>query len=160
LIQVYKALDLLNLARGLGSHFTHTVSKNQMRERSISLLLGSSLSCLLGKKVVGLANTSFEQIVVLHDELDVVNRKINEHTSNLWSLLTDQLVDELIEHGTDLILVVRVLWNDSWEDLVGSHDVPLVNGQLLLLNLSLLLLLHLLLLLLHGDHLLLRRGSL
>ena len=100
-----------------------------MRERSISLLLGSSLSCLLGKKVVGLANTSFEQIVVLHDELNVVNWQVNEHSSDLWCFWSDQLVNEFVEHGTNLIFVVRVLFNDSWENLVGGHDVPLVSCQ-------------------------------
>jgi len=102
-----------------------------------------------------LTNTSLEQIVVLHDELNVVNWKVNKHTSDLWSFLADQLINEFVEDCTNLILVVRVLWNDSWEDLVGSHDVPLVDSQLLLLNLMLLCL-NLLLDLLLCDHLLLR----
>jgi len=113
------------------------------------------LSCLLGEKVVGLTNTSLEQIVVLHDELNVVDWKVNEHTSDLWSFLADQLINEFVEDCTNLILVVRVLRNDSWENLVGSHDVPLVDSQLLLLNLRLLSL-NLLLNLLLCDHLLLR----
>lgn len=143
-----------NFARGLGRHFKQTVSKNQMRDVRSSLLW-CCLSCLLGEKVIGLANTSLEQIVVLHDELNVVNWKVDKHTSDLGSFLTDQLINEFIEDCTNLVLVVRVLRNDSWENLVSSNDVLLVNGQLLLLNL--LLLLDLLLLLLHLDHLLLCR---
>jgi len=102
-----------------------------------------------------LANTSLEQIVVLHDELNVVNWQVNEHSRDLGSFLADQLVDEFVEDGTNLILVVRVLWNDSWKDSVGSHDVLLVECQLLSLHLLLLLLLLLLLDLLHLNNLLL-----
>jgi len=112
---------------------------------------------LLGKKVISLANTSLEQIVVLHDELNVVNWQVNKHSRDLGSFLADQLVNEFVENGANLVFVVGVLCNDSWEDGVGSHDVLLVNGQLLsllLLSLDLLLLL-LLLDLLHLNHLLL-----
>ena len=124
-----------------------------MREFRVSLLLGSSLPGLLGKEVVGLANTSFEQIVVLHNQLDIINGEIDEHARDLGSLLSNQLIDELVKYSTDLVLVIRVLRDNGWENLVGGHDVSLVDGQLLLLYL--LRLPNLFLLLLNCNHLLL-----
>jgi len=120
---------------------------------SISLSGRSSLSCLLGKKVACLANTRLEQIVVLHNELNVVNWQVDEHARDLGSFRANQLINEFVEHGTNLILVVRVLWNNSWEDRIGGHDVLLINGQLL--SHLLLLLLLLCLNLLHLNNLLL-----
>lgn len=124
-------------------------------EISTSLSGGSGLSCLLGEEVSCLANTSLEQIVILHDELNIVNWQIDEHTSNLGSFRADNLVNVFVENGTNLILVVRVLWNNSWEDRIGGHDVPLINRQRLSSILHWLLshLSHLLLLLLKLLHL-------
>lgn len=87
-----------------------------------------------------MSDTGLEQIVVLEDELDVVDGQVNEHTGDFRGLWPDQLSDKLIEDGTDLVLVVGVLRNDSWQNHVGSHDKLLVEGQRrLLLNLWLIL---------------------
>ena len=108
----------------------HTLSQRiRCMEIRLSLCLWSCLSSLLSEKFRSLLNTGLEQIVVLHNELNVVNWQVNEHSSDLWCFWSDQLVNEFVEHGTNLIFVVRVLFNDSWENLVGGHDVPLVSCQ-------------------------------
>ena len=90
-------------------------------------LLWCSLSILLGKKGVCLVNTKLEQTVVLQDELNIRDWKVDEHTSYLRSFGADQLSHKFVDDCTDLILVVRVLRNDSWEDLLSSQDVLLVS---------------------------------
>ena len=55
-----------------------------------------SFTWLLSEELIGLADTSLEEIVVLHDKLNVRNWKVDEHTSDLGSLWTDKLVDELV----------------------------------------------------------------
>ena len=95
--------------------------------------------------------TGLEEVVVLKNQLNVVDWQVNEHTGDFWRSWADQLGDKLVEHGTDLLLVVGVLRDDSWLDHIGGHHVPLVNGQLLR---SLSLLSNLLVHLLHLGHLL------
>ena len=91
-----------------------------------------SLTWLLSEELIGLADTSLEEVIVLHDKLDVSNREIDQHTSDLWSLWSNKLIHKLVENSSYLILVVRVLGDDSREDLVAGHDESLVHGQLLL----------------------------
>ena len=110
-----------------------------------------SFTWLLGKELAGLVDAGLEEVVVLHDQLDVGDWQIDEHTSDLRGLWSDELVDELVQDGSDLVLVVGVLGDDGRQDLVAGHDESLVHGQLLLD--LLLLLAQLLLLLLHGLHL-------
>jgi len=99
-----------------------------------------------------LSNTGFEQIVVLENQLNIVNWKVDQHTGDLGRLGSDQLGNEFVEDGSNLVLVVRVVGNNSWEDDIGCHDKLLVDGQLLLRSC---LLLNLLVHLLHLRHLLL-----
>jgi len=108
------------------------------------------------ENVVSLLDTVAEVSPVGHHVLDVVQLEIDEHTSDLWSLLWSQeLLDVLEEHVTSLVLVVWILDNHSWEDLVAVGDESLVHWKHLLLLLLLLLLLHLHLhLLLHVLHML------
>ena len=75
-----------------------------------------------------MADTRLEKIIVLHDELDVCNWEINKHTSDLGSLWSNELVDELVKNSSDLILVVRVFGDNSRENLVAGHDESLVHG--------------------------------
>ena len=91
-----------------------------------------SLTWLLSEELIGLADTSLEEVIVLHDKLDVSNREIDQHTSDLWSLWSNKLIHKLVENSSYLILVVRVLCDDSRENLVAGHDESLVHGQLLL----------------------------
>lgn len=104
-----------------------------------------------------LSNTGLEQIVVLQNQLNVVDWQVNEHTGDLGCFLTDQLGNEFVEHGSNLVLVVRVIWDDSRKDDVSGHHVLLVDGQCLLGNG---LLLNLVIHLLHLHVLLLSRLSL
>ena len=111
----------------------------------------SSLA-LLGEEVAGLSDTGLEEIVVLEDELNVVNWKVDKHTSDLGCLRSDHLSDKFVEDSSDLVLVVRVVGDDGWEDVGAGHDELLVNGECLLWDS---LLLDLLVHLLHLLHLLL-----
>ena len=52
----------------------------------------------------------------MHNELDILNRQVNEHTSDLGSLGADNLLDVFVENSADLILVVRVLRHDGVYD--------------------------------------------
>jgi len=68
----------------------------------------------------------------LHDELNVVDGQVDQHTSDLGSFFTaNNLVDELVDDCTNLSLVVGILNYDSRKDLLSGHEVPLVNSQLL-----------------------------
>ena len=84
----------------------------------------------------------------MHDKLDILDGQVDEHTSDLWGLWSNNLGDVLVEDSANLILVVGVLWYDSRDDLVAGHQVTLLERHLshLLLLLLLLLLHHLLLL--------------
>ena len=137
--EVYKSSRILAL------HESKLILIDSLREISLSF------TWLLGKELAGLVDTGLEEVVVLHDQLDVGDWQIDEHTSDLGSLWSDELVDELVQDGSDLVLVVGVLGDDGRQDLVAGHDESLVHGQLLLD--LLLLLAQLLLLLLHGLHL-------
>ena len=103
-------------------------------------------------------HASLEQRKILHDQLDVLDRQIDKHASDLGSLGSNQVVDVIVQHCADLILVVRIFCDHSWEDLLTGQQVALLVGHLLLLLLLShschLLLLLLLLLLLHHLHLL------
>ena len=95
----------------------------------------------------------------MHNELDILDGQVNEHTSDLGGLGADDLLDELVEDRANLVLVVGVLGHDGVDDGVACHQVALIDVHLLHLLLLLLLLLllhhHLLLLLVLLGHLLL-----
>ena len=102
------------------------------------------LSRLLSDELAGLLYTSLEERPVLHDELDVIDRQINDHTSDLRSTFgSNNLFNELVKDGTNLGAVVRVTVYDGRQDLAAAVVIALLDGYLLLLPL-LLLLLHLL----------------
>ena len=113
---------------------------------------------MLVEELAGLLNASVEQRPVLHNELDILDGQVNEHTSDLGGLGADDLLDELVKDRANLVLVIGVLGHDGVDDGVASHQVALIDVHLLHLLLLLLLLLllhhHLLLLILLG-HLLL-----
>ena len=99
-------------------------------------------------------HASLEQRPILHDQLDVLDRQIDKHASDLGGLGSNQAVDVIVEHCADLILVVRIFCDHSGEDLLAGQQVALFVRHLLLLLLLLLLLGHGHLLLLHHLHLL------
>ena len=120
-------------------------------------------SLLLVKELRGLLDTGAEEGPVLHDAADVLNWQIDDHTSDLGSLRSDQSGDVLVQNSANLILVVRILGSDGVDDLMAGNEVTLLHGHRLLLLLSLhlvLLGLHLLLLLGHWVHALVHWGSL
>ena len=87
----------------------------------------TSLS-LLRNKVISLADSSLEQIVVLQYELYIIYGQVDKHSGNLGRLRADQLADKLIEDGSNLILVIGVFWNDSWQNLIGCHHILLIDS--------------------------------
>ncbi len=85
----------------------------------VRVLLGSlsqhslNLSLELCEQVDCFTNILVELREIIEIGLDIINGKINEHTSNLRSsLFTDQTLDILIDKLTDEILVVRFFGND------------------------------------------------
>ena len=102
---------------------------------------------LLVEELAGLNDTGVKERPILHDKLDVLNGQIDEHTSDLGGLGSNDLGDVLVKNGTDLVLVVGVLGNNGGDNLMASNQVALLDGHLgHLLLLDLLLLGHLLLL--------------
>ena len=90
-------------------------------------------------------DTLVEEYPVLHDHFNLLDGQVYNLTNDLGSLGTDKMFDVLEKHGTNHVLVVRVLRNYGIEDLVARDEVALVDTQSLLrgyLLLSHLLLLH------------------
>ena len=63
---------------------------------------------MLVEELAGLLNASVEQRPVLHNELNILDGQVNEHTSDLGGLGADDLLDELVEDRANLVLVVGV----------------------------------------------------
>ena len=86
---------------------------------------------LLVEELAGLLDTSLQKTEVLHDELNVVNGKINEHTRDLGSLVwAGDLLDEVEEASSDLLLVVGVLGHNSVDELLTRNQVTLLQCHL------------------------------
>ena len=85
---------------------------------------------LVVKQLRGLLDTSLEERPVLHDQLDVLNGQIDQHTSDLWSLCADEIVDMLVQYRANLVFVVRVLGHNCRDDLMASHQVTLLLAHL------------------------------
>ena len=54
-----------------------------------------------------------EVIVVLQDVVQLLNLQIDQHTSDLWCVVTLQLRDEFENCGTNPVLVVWVFFDDG-----------------------------------------------
>lgn len=111
------------------------------------------MSLVLLEQLLGVEGELLEEVVVAQVSHDLLSVQVNEHTSDLGGLWwSNNLLDEVKDHSSNLILVLLVLWDNRWDEslslgLVGSDS--LVDWSWLLLGLSALL--HLLL----GSHLLL-----
>lgn len=120
------------------------------------------LSHLLADQLVGLINSHFEVFVVLQDSVDLRDVQIDQHARDLGSLSALERVDKAENGSTDLLLVVRVLLNNTLDKWGAAHQVGFFHAgglslwlQLVLLEAAwhathLVLLLHLLRHLLHG----------
>jgi len=79
----------------------------------------------------GLLNLEVEVVEVTHVGLDLVERQFNEHTGDLWRLLvTNELLNELVDGVTNLILQVRILRRNGWDESGSLLLVSLSNGHL------------------------------
>jgi hypothetical protein len=74
-------------------------------------MLGGLL--LLGNKLAGLLDYHAEVIVVLQDLFQLRDLQIDQHTSDLWCLVTFQLLDEFENCVTNLVLVEWVFFDDG-----------------------------------------------
>ena len=94
-----------------------------------------SLGWLLSDELAGLLDTGLKQREVLHDELDVLDGQIDEHTGDLGGLLgSDELVDVLVEDGADLGAVVGVLRHERRKHLMAGEQVLLLDAHRRLLG--------------------------
>lgn len=83
------------------------------------------------KKVTCLLDTCLHKTPVLHDHLDVIKGKVNEHTSDLWRLVwASDVLDVVEEDGADLLFVRRVLRHNSVDDLLAREQVALLDRHL------------------------------
>lgn len=57
-----------------------------------------------------------QEVVALKDQLDLLDVEVNQHASNLWSFITLKLIYEVVDCGTNLLLVVWVFCGDTLED--------------------------------------------
>ena len=87
--------------------------------------------CLLSvQQLASLVDPCLEQREVLHDHLDVIDCKVDEHASDLRSfVLTHYLSDVLVEDRADLVLVIGVLKDDRSGNLVALEQVALIHGH-------------------------------
>jgi len=82
--------------------------------------------------VESLLDLGLKVVVVSHVLLDLGDWKLNEHTSDLWSLVfTDEMVNILVDATTNLLLQVRVVWIQSWDKLHGGSLILLGNWHVL-----------------------------
>lgn len=100
-------------------------------EGSIYFFVRSSL--LLGIDLVEKVHSLLDLVLELEEvskvAADLLKRKIDEHTSDLWSLLlTNELLDELIDELTDELLEVGVARDDSRNELVALLVVAVDEG--------------------------------
>jgi len=111
-------------------------------------LLGS---LVLLEQLLGVERELLEEVVVTQVGNDLLSVQVNEHTGNLGGLWwSNNLLDEVEDDSSDLVLVLGVLRDNGWDKSLGLLQV----GSLGLVNWSLGLWLafaHLLL----GSHLLL-----
>ena len=113
-------------------------------------MVGCSLLSGAGEHLISLSDTGLEEVPVGHHLLDIIEGQVDQHTSDLGGLLrSEDLLDELIKHGTGLVLVVWILLDHGWDDHVAVLHELLVNGNLDWLLLDDLLWLHLLV---HASH--------
>ena len=56
---------------------------------------------------------SLEQRPILHDQLDVLDRQIDKHVSDLGSSGSNQAADVIVKHCAHLILVFRIFCDHS-----------------------------------------------
>lgn len=78
-----------------------------------------------------LLNLEFEVVEVTHVCLDLVNWQFNKHTGDLWRLfVTNKCLNELVDGMTDLVLQVRVLRGNGWDESGSLCLVSLSNGHL------------------------------
>jgi hypothetical protein len=78
--------------------------------------------------VESLFNLHLEVVEVGHVLLDLWNWQLDKHTGDLGGLLiADELLNELVDAATDLLLQVRVVWVQGWDVLHGLGGVLLSN---------------------------------
>ena len=92
-----------------------------------------SVGHLLGKEGVSLVDSHAQEVVALQNTLDFVDAQINQHTSNLGGFVTLKMLHEVVNCGSNLLLVVWVLVGNSLDDLIGLQEVGLLNAGWLLL---------------------------
>jgi len=101
--------------------------------RDVVLKLFSSSLLLLGFSSSAfrylhhcLTNTDYKKLVALQDESQIVNwTNLDDHSSNFFSLILNQLLYEWEYLVTNQLLVVRVSRNNGLENRTCSLDVRL-----------------------------------
>lgn len=94
------------------------------------LLLGDLLLLLLNQ-LAGLFNSHAEVFVVLQDNLDLLDVQVNEHTGDLGGFVILELLDEIENGGTNLVLVVWVISLDGLDERAASHQIGFLDRNLL-----------------------------
>lgn len=86
---------------------------------------------------MSLLDLEFKVVEVAHVSLNLVEWQLNEHTGDLRCLLvTDQLLDILVNGVSNLVLKMWVLWGDGWDILGGIKLILLGHGHLGWVDLS------------------------
>lgn len=81
--------------------------------------------------IEGLLNLHVQGIEVHHVLLDLVDRQLNQHTGDLRSLVvTNNLLDVLVDDTTDLLLHVRVVGIQGWNVFGCRLNVSLLDCHL------------------------------
>jgi hypothetical protein len=88
---------------------------------------------LVSQKLLSLDDSLLESLVGLHVLSDLSNWKLDEHTSNLWSLSgTNNHLNVLVDQVTDMLLKIWVFLLDRANEILSLEQVCLLWGHLLL----------------------------
>ena len=71
-----------------------------------------------------------KKVVVLHVRVDLVDGEVNQHTCDLGGLVAGKTLNECVDDGTNVLLVVGVLFNNRVQDWHGLGEIISVNAAL------------------------------
>lgn len=69
------------------------------------------------EQLLGVERELLEEVVVAQVSHDLLSVQVNEHTGNLGGLWwSNNLLNEVEDDSSDLVLVLGVLWNNRWDE--------------------------------------------
>jgi len=82
------------------------------------------------KQLFSFGDALYQQVVVLHVRVDLVDWKVDQHTGDLGRLVAGKTLHKGVNDGAHVLLVVGVLLNNRVQDWHGLREVICVNAAL------------------------------